>query len=41
MCGDNDNITGKEPTLYFGFIGGPVFIKDLERPKTVGDLQSL
>ena len=41
VCGDNDNTTGKEPTLYFGFIGGPVFIKDLERPKTVGDLQSL
>ena len=29
LCDDNEIITWKEPTLYFGFIGGFILIKDL------------
>ena len=31
LCDDNENIIGKEPTLYFGFMRGSLLVKDLVR----------
>ena len=36
LCNDNENITWKEPSLYFGFMGGSILMKDLVRPKHFG-----
>ena len=36
LRGDNENITGKETTLYFGFMVGVILFEDLLQPKTFG-----
>ena len=32
---------GKGPTLYLGFVEGPIFIADLMGPRTLGDAEPL
>lgn len=32
---------GKGPTLYLGFVEGPIFIADLMGPRTLGDVEPL